>query len=240
VLPKGVVCDGCNNYFAKAVEKPFLESAGVKALRFHESLKSKKGRVPPIDGILAPGVKVRVTRHPRSDMTSIDVPEEAVRSLLQKSSGVLILPTEGPMPTGPVVSRFLAKIALESMAARLLGHPEGLAYLSDEPQLDAIRDHARRGRTPAWPVHIRRIYPSEASVPSEDGPQQVVHESDFLVTDANEWYFVLAVFGTEFAINIGGPHLDGYRRWLDENDGASILYSTKNLSLYPMPTIGSA
>jgi hypothetical protein len=25
-LPKGVVCDTCNNYFARKVEKPFLEA----------------------------------------------------------------------------------------------------------------------------------------------------------------------------------------------------------------------
>lgn len=50
VLGKGVVCDGCNNYFAKAVEKPFLEAPGVKILRFEQELLSKKGRVPPHRG----------------------------------------------------------------------------------------------------------------------------------------------------------------------------------------------
>jgi hypothetical protein len=38
MLPKGVVCDGRNNYFAESVEQPFLESDAVKVMRF------KRGR----------------------------------------------------------------------------------------------------------------------------------------------------------------------------------------------------
>jgi hypothetical protein len=55
-----------------------------------------------------------------------------------------------------------------------------------------------------------------------------VHEYDILITDANEWYFVLALFGLEFAINIGGPDIDLYVRWLDQHEGVSPLYWGKN------------
>ena len=34
VLPPGVVCDACNNYFAREVEKPFLDSPAITRLRF--------------------------------------------------------------------------------------------------------------------------------------------------------------------------------------------------------------
>jgi hypothetical protein len=33
-LPPGVVCDKCNHYFARKIEKPLLESAEIIALRF--------------------------------------------------------------------------------------------------------------------------------------------------------------------------------------------------------------
>jgi hypothetical protein len=52
VLPAGVVCDQCNNYFSREVEKPFLESAAVTLLRFHQAIPNKRGRVPAINGIV--------------------------------------------------------------------------------------------------------------------------------------------------------------------------------------------
>lgn len=59
-LPKGVVCDGCNNYFARKVEKPFLESTEIKTLRFREAIPSKKGVVPHLNGMLPDGSQVKV------------------------------------------------------------------------------------------------------------------------------------------------------------------------------------
>lgn len=57
---------------------------------------------------------------------------------------------------------------------------------------------------------------------------QMVHESDILQTPWDEWFFVLAIFGLELVINYGGPEIEGYRRWLSENNGDSPLYSGKN------------
>jgi HNH endonuclease len=51
VLPKGIVCDTCNNYFARKVEQPFLEAPALKALRFHQVVPNKRRRVPPLTGI---------------------------------------------------------------------------------------------------------------------------------------------------------------------------------------------
>jgi hypothetical protein len=67
-------------------------------------------------------------------------------------------------------------------------------------------------------------------------PEQVVHEFDFLVTRLNEIYFVLAIFGEEFTINIGGADIEGYKLWLRENNDASPLYPLDKPDLYPRPT----
>jgi len=148
----------------------------------------------------------------------------------------LIFPVGGQPPADLVVSRFMAKAALESMAARIAMHREGLDYLCDETQLDPIRNHARRGKILKWPVHTRRIYAANAKTVGLEGRyKQVVHESDILVTKLSEWFFVLAIFGLEFAINIGGPDVEGYEKWLKENGGASPLYVGKNIGTYPMP-----
>jgi hypothetical protein len=58
--------------------------------------------------------------------------------------------------------------------------------------------------------------------------EEVVHEFDVLATEWGEWFLVVAIFGTEFAINYGGPEIDGYLRWLEEHNYGSPLYSGRN------------
>ena len=59
---------------------------------------------------------------------------------------------------------------------------------------------------------------------SHGGSHQVLHEWDFLHTEAGEMYLVLAILGIEYAINIGEPCIDGYTSWLREHHGRSPLY----------------
>lgn len=237
VLPKGVVCDKCNNYFAKAVEKPFLEDGTVRLMRFHEGLPSKKGRVPMISGVLSPGICVEMSRNAKTGVLLAEVPPGTIDRLASQTEARLLLPMGGAPPRGPTSSRFFAKVAVESMAQRLLHDTVLMDQLIDDPQLDPLRNHARRGQPSQWPVHMRRIYPPNARTTGPDGESyQVMHESDFLMTPESEFYFVQAIFGVEFSINVGGPDIDGYVTWLEANDQASPLYAPKNLGIYAMPT----
>jgi len=49
------------------------------------------------------------------------------------------------------------------------------------------------------------------------------------MTPWRELFLVLAIFGVEFAINYGGAEIDGYRRWLRENNDRSPLYPSISL-----------
>jgi HNH endonuclease len=230
ILPRGVVCDACNNYFARKVEKPFLEAPALMSLRFHQAIPNKKRTVPPISGVLLPGFPITAYRYLEGSFAGmIDVPPEAVDRIVQNDGGTLLLPSGGQPPSDKIISRFLAKVAVESMAERLLNIPGGVDYIVDEAQLDTIRNHARRGDTPDWPHHSRRIYDVHEKWTDELGSEvQMVHESDILQTTWGEWFFVLAIFGLELVINYGGSEIEGYRRWLSENNGDSPLYSGKN------------
>jgi hypothetical protein len=239
VLPKGVVCDKCNNYFSREVERPFLESPAIRTLRFNQGLESKKGRVPSIPGLVMPDIPAVVTRFPRHDFTSVAVSPEALEVLARSEKGTLIMPLGGRAPDGQVVSRFMAKVAMEAMAARVIRLEGGQEYICDESQFDTLREHARYGRLSNWPVHTRTIYHANARTSISGGPwEQVIHESDFLVTSWSEWFFVLAIFGLELTINVGGPDIEGYERWLRENDQISPLYRPDKPHPYPRP--GSA
>ena len=45
VLPKGIVCDKCNNYFARKIEYPFLNSEAVLQLRQELEIHNRDGKV---------------------------------------------------------------------------------------------------------------------------------------------------------------------------------------------------
>lgn len=248
VLPLGYVCDKCNNYFARKVEKPFLEQFNMRLLRFQKAIPSKKKKIPSINGIIG---STEVTVHKdvvgEEIITGIDIPPELFDIILNEPNKTeLIIPAlvESHLPEqGFITSRFLAKIALEALAARLKGTEGGLDYLIDHQQLDLIRNHARLGTTLDWPCHIRRIYATDAQWKFKDDNEeisQVIHECDFLFPNVNEGelkrndcindelYFIIALWGIEFAINMGGPEIEGYQEWLIKHNNISPLHFGKN------------
>lgn len=229
LLRPGIVCDQCNNYFSREVEKPFLELPEILALRFEEGLPSKRKKIPPIKGILFPDAPVTLHQDIKKAPITVDVPTRFFDRLRNSGEIKLIIPTVTEPPVNTITTRFLAKVALEAMAQKFERDNKMLSDLIKDEQFDPLRNHARRGTTKVWEISIRRIYPSNKSVSNSDGQMvQVVHEYDFLPTKQGEVYFVLALFGIEFSINIGGPYMDGYRIWLKENNEISPLYFGKN------------
>jgi len=63
-------------------------------------------------------------------------------------------------------------------------------------------------------------------LPSEGkGAYETIHEFDFLYTIELELYFVIAFWGIEYCINLGGQEIDGYLNWLKTHDNVSPLYA---------------
>lgn len=61
ILPLGAVCHDCNQYFARKVERPLLESPVFRHLRAGMKVPSKRGRVPAwdaSDGLDLPGKRL--------------------------------------------------------------------------------------------------------------------------------------------------------------------------------------
>lgn len=237
-LPPGVVCDRCNNYFGRCVEGPLLDSGAFRSLRARQGVANKTGRIPAIGGVVLPDIPAILgwMRSPR--MPVLSVPEECAARVMGAVRGTVVFP-EGAPPADSVVSRFLAKCALEALAFKLLNGSLDTDELAEEQQFDELRDHARWGRPAFWPYSRRRIYDEDRAVFAEDGRrEQTVCEYDLLLTHPNniedcgavrsEVYFVLALFGLELAINMGGPETEGYETWLRSNGGVSPLYFGKN------------
>jgi hypothetical protein len=231
VLPPGIVCDACNNYFSREVEKRFLDHISVRHLRFRQGIPNRRGYIPTVDGMLSTGEPTRLYRTPEGQIEIEMTPEYLTRTKAT-GFGTLFLPVPDCLPEGAIASRFLAKMAVEVLASRNLSDPAWHESLVDDPQIDEIRGHARWYSPREWPYSVRRLYePDRVSGHDELGrPLQTIHEFDFLVTASEEWYFIFALWGTEFAINLGGPEVDGYSEWLFAHDNVSPLYFGKNSS----------
>lgn len=237
-LAQGVVCDKCNNYFAREVEKPFLEHSAIELLRFEEGVESKKGKIPPTNGMILPDSPVEVRKTFKDGIAGeIRVPSQFFNKIANLETGQIIFRKFNDdiiMPNGSVLSRFIGKIAIEAFAQRLQDKMSLLDEFIDDAQLDSLRNHVRFGKEKVWNCNVRRIYKSTNYW--KDGRNgdiyQITNEYDFLFTEKSEVYFVLALFGIEFAINIGGVSIDGYNEWLEEHGNISPLHYGKNKELH--------
>ncbi|MDD9934128.1 MAG: hypothetical protein OXT09_11025 [Myxococcales bacterium] len=233
VLAPGVVCDGCNNYFSRNVEDPFVNSGQMRELRFQMAIPSKRRRVPTLPGLSwPPASPVELGKDPCDRDTWIRVLDEEhedayIRSLLSGTKMTLLTPIGLP-PSDFATARFVAKVGVEALAARM-HTSEHLDEIVDMAELDEVRAFVRRGfPTTPWPFSQRHLYPPDQMAMVGETPMETLHEYDLLYTPDCELFIVVAVFGIEYALNLGGRSIDGYEAWLAERDGRSPLYEGRN------------
>lgn len=228
ILERGVVCDKCNNYFAQKIEKEVLEIKYFKDLRHRNGIESKKGRIPRGKAI------VPITNFEGEVIIHKDFPNEVIIDtesfdlIKQGRINHLILPFDNRPPTdNKYVSRFLAKVGLEMMASRVLeAFPNDQTKFATEASLDPVRNYARYNpKNENWVYSVRKIYEEDEAFFTEDGSSlDMVFECDFLQTELMELYFVIALKGVEFVINMAGSSIEGYNLWLHQNNNISPLY----------------
>ena len=242
ILPRGYVCDKCNNYFAIKVEKPFMELPEIRQLRFQEMIPNKKNKMPQMYALYNGKFPVKLGLDVKQDecMLFVDADDEILNEILCKGKGNLVFPAftnETIIESSIIVSRLIAKIALEVLADKLKMLEGSLDELIDNKGFDKIRNHARRGIISEWPCSIRRIYNMDTLWKcDEDGEEQIIFETDFLVIDKGGEgdsryvfiYFVFVLWGMEFVINMAGPEIDEYNSWVNQHGGLSPLYVKRN------------
>lgn len=233
-LPRGTVCDSCNNYFATHVEAPVLASKEFSYLRFHQEIPNKRGRLPSVDAILGGEiVEVHKTGPLQFSFNAKDF--EVAKRVSAQGDGQLLVPLSGPAPSSHLTSRWLAKMGLELLALRVSRVEGWNNEFIDHPGLDPVRRFARAPKPgETWAFSRRRLHSENLLEETKLGEQsQLVYECDILATstaESSEYYFVLSLFGMEYAINLGGDCMDGYLAWLFKNDNASPLHVGKNAS----------
>ncbi|MFC1987917.1 HNH endonuclease [Chloroflexota bacterium] len=226
-LPPGLVCDNCNSYFGLKVEKPLLDSGYFRQARSRNLIYNKENRVPTTNGILLPGiipVEMMWDKEGRSVFPSRERDIGKLINVLHNTQGGEIIVPILEKPSEQLMSRFLAKMALEVLASRFLASSGELNEVIDKSELDEFRHYARFGSPPkSWPYYIRRLYPEGKIFTEEADGFEVLHEYNLLYTESRELYLVVIIFEMEYAINMGGPEIDGYIEWLKRHDNKSVL-----------------
>lgn len=220
VLEPGVVCDRCNNYLAREVEKPILDSLYFKERRFSMGVPNKRGRVVPLDGLdLQSGTRVKAHADIGEGISiSADQDAEAGRFFkapLSQSKGSFVFPTATPLDER-ALARFVGKVGLEALAYRLIQAGMSHEELVDKQDLDLLRNFVRRGSGPGqWSLGRRQVYPSAKVFSDDDACYQLLHEYELLLRPIDAanglyaCYISLVLFGEELVLNLGGPKFDG-------------------------------
>jgi hypothetical protein len=230
ILPVGVVCDKCNNYFARKVEQPVLNHPWMRNLRAWNQVPSKKGNYPSLVGHIA-GTDVKVNMRKGEGGKIIFASENRgaaskLQSVMAENFEVpLIFTIEDDVPKKEM-SRFLCKMALETCAELFCGDQKSIDMVVDEPFYDRIRAYARYGNKPEhWPFHQRTLFPMDTLMrhPETNEWVNVGFGCTIFMTKRNETFFVFLLYGVEFVINVGGPSLSGYEEWLINHGGISPM-----------------
>jgi hypothetical protein len=229
ILPKGIVCDRCNNYFSNKIEKPLLELPYFVSLRHRKMIESKRGRIPVDEGFLLAGEDgYKVNFHINEDGKSLSFDDEnAVKYLLNnKQFTVIALVNDKPPADSLYISKLLGKVAMEAFAKIGLNVEGGIKDIIDNPGLDPLRNYVRFGTGPKfWPYHVRPIYPeTHYFIDEANHSYEVLHEFQLFQTTEHQWHLVLVIFGFEYCIDLTGPDMDSYLLWLKNNNNESPLY----------------
>lgn len=228
VVPAGVVCDACNNYFAVKVEKPLVEVGRFRDLRARQGLRSRRGRT------LARRAVLSGTDWPASFLVVgdrvvfwADHADSAERfwDRVDSDPEAALLPVNSDYIDNARLSRLLAKGALEHLALRT-HKVAGWERYAWSHEFDRLRQWARAGLGGPWPVNERRLYDEDTPFIQPDGTlRQTIWEAELWAVTPHCHYWVVCIFGVEYAINYREREVASYRNWLSTHGGLSPLYA---------------
>jgi hypothetical protein len=229
VLPPGVVCDRCNNYFARKVEGPILNHPSMKNFRAWYQVPTKRGTYPWLHGNIA-GTDIAIGLRLGKDGLQIEPQKaqdkERVQHEIDRGFETAFLFVMEMDPPKREMSRLLAKMALETVAETLSVEPGASDIVVDTEFFDNIRQYARCGNNfPEWPYSQRRIFPPDTLMrhPKTNEWVRAGFGCGWFMNKHRETLFFFLFYGVEFVINVGGPSIRGYEEWLVDHGNISPL-----------------
>lgn len=251
VLPKGYVCDECNNYFARKVEKELLTMPYFISMRSRNNILSKKGKYVK-NKFLFPSILQETDGIIEFSEDAIDIflesPEvfDAINN--KKCNTMLSLYLPEPEYPSRIVSRFLAKCAYEFFLYQMPREmydecvDEFMQDTSPNKSLENIRKYARYGEGEFWEYSQRRIFSEGTLWVNEDSfvPFERLHQMKLFVRETShegddkiyaEVYYILEINGVEYSICLSDTDISEYDKWVEEHPGQSPLDDNKEKQL---------
>lgn len=115
IIPSGIICDNCNNYFATNIEKQFLDLESIRLLRSFHNITNRKKNIPPLE-IFMSGEIARFEFDTKNNCAYIGLSDDAIKRLINDKPKFFF--TRGidieALNNNYVVSRFLLKVFTET------------------------------------------------------------------------------------------------------------------------------
>lgn len=206
ILDRGIVCDKCNNYFAREVEKPILELDDFKRIRFYQAIQSKKGRIPFSDALIV-GDKVDFHwgKINGEQVLMMGVSPETANKIMENRPTLFFTKgiTLDNKKFSYEISRFIAKVGIEMLVYRYIEYYKQIDEYDNETNLildsalDVIVNFVRFGRKNKKPW----CYTSEVVNGFKPFSNDIIATFDFCFEN-DFLYFIMTLFDTRFKINI--------------------------------------
>jgi hypothetical protein len=202
VLPRGVVCDACNQYFGSKIESTVLQKAPFGVERVMQAVATKRGKSPLYRG--KDIVLGSTGAHDRIGMLSVP-PHRELRATRDKR--LLLIPE---WCDDDRLVRFLLKVGLEALVSTQ--RMDGL-----QPRFDAARECARYGRRAgewdyAFGVHPHRSHLLLSSRVDGDEVYEThqIYEYSVGIMQSGHVSFCFVHRTSVFAVNLSAPTCTEY------------------------------
>ena len=251
-LPKGYVCDQCNNYFSVKIENELLRQPYFVSLRFRNEILTKKGKFVK-EKMFFPEVtkSCEVIMESSDSGPVMSFYDEELYDLIAAGKTHTMIGLYLPEPDFPnvIMSRFLAKCAFEFFLYNVGRDNYDLCVhelLGKEHDiLKNLREYARYGKGKYWQYNQRRLY-SEGDIflnQKENSCYEILHEMRLFVKDHKrhpngneeaEIYFILAIAGIEYAICLSDPDISEYQKWVEDHHNQSPLNDNNETYIFSL------
>ena len=247
-LPKGYVCDKCNNYFSVKIEKELMAQPYFVSMRFRNEIITKKGHLVKEKLVFPEVMKSSevVMCTTEDGLIEVVVDDKELYDLIEAGKTKTMIGQYIPEPEYPnaIMSRFLAKCAYEFFLYNMDKDKYDLCVQEllgkENDVLKSLREYARYGIGRFWQYNQRRIYSEGYLSFREDKCFEMLHEMKLFSKEHTrlpngyveaEIYFVTAISGIEYAICLSDPDISEYRKWLKNNNDKSPLEDEKEVVL---------
>lgn len=231
ILKNGIVCDKCNDYFGKKIERQVLELSYFKSLRHRNEILTKKNRLPTENAYTNHSLSEQVEIvGSNGNILEVNVENKKIfESIINGSIDKIYVPIlKQPEKDNLYISRFLGKVAIEALADKLCNIENWNNEFVEHEGLDDLRNYVRYGKGKFWKYNQRKVYEEyeifkDFKNTNKPKTYQTLYEYDFLYIDEKFLFFVCIILGTEYVINMREPNLELYYEWLKTNDNKGPL-----------------